>query len=121
MCIFLVPLFFHTVFGISDPIIWMSACLEACTSLMFLVSIFSGNSLCPRNDCSTFLDFGGGISVRGYSFHRSDCTSYHEMISPKRTLVLLKWQLSLLSFRFSFLHSCRTLHTALSWSALSSS
>ena len=31
-------------------------------------------------------------------------------------LVHLKWHLSLLRFKFSFLHICNTLHSVLSWS-----
>ena len=56
--------------------------------------------------------------VSAFSFFGSGVMPFVDIISLKNgTDVHLNWHLSLLSFIFSFLHSCSTLHSLLSWSS----
>ena len=69
------------------------------------------------NACSSLFIFGGGMLVSTFNFHGLGCTPSLGINSPKnRTEVHLKWHLSFLNFKFTFLHICSTCHKVLSWS-----
>ena len=61
--------------------------------------------------------FGGSMSVSAFSFCGLGCTPCLEITLTKNgTDVHLKRHLSLLSFKFTCLHICRTCHSVSSWS-----
>ena len=62
-----------------------------------------------KNNCSSFLDFGGGISLNACTFLGSRLTLCQLITLPKKEmLVHLKRHLSLFSFKFACLHILRT-------------
>ena len=70
----------------------------------------------PKNDWSSFLNLGGGISISAFSSLGSGLEPSHDIISLNNgMLVHLKWYFSFFSFRLAFLQISSTLSTVLSW------
>ena len=72
----------------------------AYTPLQWLVIISLDST---EKDSSSFLLFGGGISVVVHTYKGSGCTLCQDMILPKKgTLMHLKWQFNFLIWHFPF-------------------
>ena len=110
-------LFFLTIFllchtgpstchSMSSLPLLMLAFKVACILLWSLVKTYLGNLIYPEMAEALLLDFGGGISVRAWTFLASGHTPYCEITLPKNgMLVHLKRHLSLLSFKFTCLYT----------------
>ena len=69
----------------------------------------------PSSNYSS-LDFSKDISVSVQRYVVLVVTPSHDIISKKKGMLMhLKWYLSLLSVRFTFLCMCTTVHQILSW------
>ena len=70
----------------------------------------------PRNDCNSFWDFGRGMSASACTCLGSWFTPCWEITSPKKGMpVHLKRYLSLLAFKFVYLHTLSTLADVALW------
>ena len=98
----------------------MSVFTMVCTLLQSLVRTYFSNSVYPEMT-NSFLGFGGDISVSTCTFLGSRFTPC-QIISPRNgKLVHLKRHLSLLSFKFAYLHILKTLSYVALWSLYCSS
>ena len=80
-------------------------CIYWCQSVMFHRLLFLVRTCWGSWWCLRMLAILGCMSVMAYNYQGLGFTYYLERLSSKKRMLLhLKWNLSLLSFTFSFLH-----------------
>ena len=74
---------------------WMSACIGNNIHQLYLGKLFPRKLMIPKMACSTFLLFGGGISINALTFCGSGWTPFLDITCPKNSMdVHLKWHFS---------------------------